>query len=60
MPPTTAAVLSLALAVLLLPGCATSRNSSEAQWRRGQCAQINDKDAREKCEKRVDQEYGRQ
>ena len=44
---------------LLLSGCASSSDASEAQWQRGQCAQIIDKEAREKCERRVDREYGR-
>ena len=58
----TASVLFLALglvAALLLPGCAASRYSSEREWERGQCAQIVDKEAREKCMDRVDSEYGR-
>ena len=51
---------ALALAALLVPtGCATSRGSSEAEWQRGQCLQINDEKAREKCMRRVDDEYGR-
>jgi len=46
----------MALAVALLaPACAGSRpSSSELEWQRGQCAQIVDRDAREKCLKRVD------
>ena len=52
--------LTLALAVaLVLPGCASSRNSSEREWQRAQCNQIIDKDARDKCVERVDREYGR-
>jgi hypothetical protein len=50
----------LTLAVLLTPaGCASSPNSSEAEWQRGQCMQINDEKAREKCMKRVEDEFGR-
>ena len=52
--------LALAFVVaLILPGCADSRQSSEGEWERGQCAQVIDKEAREKCMKRVDSEYGR-
>jgi outer membrane biogenesis lipoprotein LolB len=53
-------LLMLALvAALLLPGCASSRYSPEAEWQRGQCGQINDEKAREKCLRSVDDEYGR-
>lgn len=58
----TASVFFLALglaAAPLVPGCASSRNSSEREWQRGQCAQVVDKEAREKCMERVDSEYGR-
>lgn len=51
---------ALAIAVLLLlPGCAGTRDASEAQWQRGQCAQIVDREAREKCLKRVEEVYGK-
>jgi hypothetical protein len=50
--------LALTLAALL-PGCADTRDASEAQWQRGQCAQIVDRDAREKCIKRVEEVYGK-
>ena len=55
------AVLALIVtAAALLPACASSRkNSSEAEWARGQCEQINDEEARKKCFERVDGEYGR-
>jgi len=47
-------LLALALA-LLAPACAGSRpTASELEWQRGQCAQVVDRDAREKCLKRVD------
>lgn len=52
-------LLALAIAVLLLSGCASTGDSSEAQWQRGQCAQIVDREAREKCTKGVDAVYGR-
>ena len=52
--------LALAFVVaLVLPGCAAPRQSSEGEWQRGQCGQIIDPEAREKCMKRVDSEYGR-
>jgi hypothetical protein len=47
------------LAALLPPGCASRGNSSEGEWQRGQCGQIIDEKAREKCMKRVDDEFGR-
>ena len=53
-------ILALTLAAALLaPGCASSRNSSEREWQRAQCDRIIDRDARDKCLERVDQEYGR-
>jgi len=52
--------VALALAAALYhPGCATSRDSSAREWERGQCAQVVDREAREKCMERVDREYGR-
>jgi len=52
--------LALCIAAAVLPtGCASSRDSSEREWQRGQCAQVVDKEAREKCMERVDSEYGR-
>jgi outer membrane biogenesis lipoprotein LolB len=47
------------LAALLLPACASSRDSSEAEWQRAQCGQVIDREAREKCMRRVVEDYGR-
>jgi hypothetical protein len=48
------------LAALLAAGCTSvPRNSSEAAWARGQCGQIIDRKAQEKCLERVENEYGR-
>ena len=53
---------SLALALLALAGalwltaCASRLSPSEREWQRGQCGQVIDSDAREKCLKRVDSE----
>ena len=44
---------SALLAATLLSGCANAITDSEREWRRGQCAQIIDKEAREKCMERV-------
>lgn len=55
----TLIALAVTLAALFLPGCAGTRDSSEAQWQRGQCAQIVDREAREKCIKRVEEVYGK-
>jgi len=42
-------------AALALPGCAGPRASkSEIEWQRGQCAQVIDAKARERCLERVD------
>jgi hypothetical protein len=46
--------LALAAAVMALSACAGARPSkSEIEWQRGQCAQVIDRDAREKCLERV-------
>jgi hypothetical protein len=37
----------------LLPACATPESSSEKEWARGQCGQITDREAHEKCLERV-------
>ena len=53
-----ASILAIALlSAWLLPACATRPGSSELEWQRGQCNQINDREAREKCLKRVDGGY---
>jgi hypothetical protein len=47
----TPALLAL---VATLCACAGTRPSkSELEWQRGQCAQVIDRDAREKCLERV-------
>jgi hypothetical protein len=56
---TILALLVALAAALLLPGCAASGNASEREWQRAQCGQIIDKEAGEKCMKRVDEEYGK-
>ena len=47
-------LLSFALAV---GACAGTGSSSDTAWRRGQCGQIVDREAREKCIERVDKEF---
>ena len=49
------ALLAL-LAAALLAGCASRATTSEREWQRGQCAQVIDKEAREKCLERVEKE----
>jgi hypothetical protein len=39
--------------VALLTACAAPPTSSEKEWARGQCAQITDREAHEKCLERV-------
>jgi len=51
---TAALLLSFALAA---GGCAGTGSSSDTAWRRGQCGQIVDREAREKCIERVDKEF---
>jgi len=41
---------------LLVAACAPRPQRSELEWQRGQCAQINDKEARERCLERVDRQ----
>ena len=53
-----ASILALTLLIAaLLPACATQASTSEREWQRGQCNQINDREAREKCLKRVEDGY---
>jgi len=47
------------LCLSLIAGCASRADTSEAAWRRAQCNQINDDEARKKCMERVASEYGR-
>jgi hypothetical protein len=50
----------LSLSALFAGACGSPmRHSPEAEWRRGQCQQILDEKMREKCEERVDVEYGK-
>lgn len=53
-----AAALIFACAAILA-GCASGRNSSEAEWERAQCNKVIDSEARDKCMERVDRQYGR-
>jgi len=48
------------LFLALLAGCALdrNRNSSEREWARAECDRIIDRDAREKCMRRVDGDFG--
>lgn len=50
--------LLAALAALALAGCAARGNDSEREWHRAECNRILDEDARARCMKRVDDEYG--
>ena len=44
----------------VIAGCAMdrNRNSSEREWQRAECDRIIDRDARERCIKRLDDDYG--
>lgn len=51
----------LLLALLaVIAGCAMdrNRNSSEREWARAECNNIIDREARQKCLRRVDDDYG--
>jgi hypothetical protein len=52
--------LLLLVALAALSGCAMdrNRNSSEREWQRAECDRIIDRDARERCLKRLDNDYG--
>ena len=50
--------LAAALAALALAGCAARGNDSEREWQRAECTRIIDDDARQRCMKRVDNDYG--
>jgi hypothetical protein len=53
-------ILLLLALLATLPGCALdrNRNSSEREWRRAECDRVIDRDARERCLKRLDDDYG--
>ncbi len=48
------------LFALALAGCALdrNRNTSEREWARAECDRIIDRDARERCLKRIDGDFG--
>ena len=48
------------IALLALAGCVgdRNRNSSEREWQRAECDRIIDRDARERCLRRLDDDYG--
>jgi len=51
--------LILAL-TLLAAACASSREGdSEREWQRAECNRVIDEKARERCLRRVDEDYGR-
>jgi hypothetical protein len=51
----TLVMLGLAVA---LAGCAARGDDSEREWQRAECNRIIDSDARTRCMKRVDNDYG--
>ena len=46
-------IIAVAMAVTLLPGCASNKDPSAREWERAECNRINDQEARERCLKRV-------
>ncbi|MEO7741344.1 MAG: hypothetical protein ABIR98_00220 [Usitatibacter sp.] len=46
-------ILAVSLAVPFLPGCAANKDASAREWERAECNRINDKEARERCLKRL-------
>ena len=46
-------ILAVALAVPALTSCASGKDASAREWERAECNRINDKEARERCLKRV-------
>ena len=51
-------LLVSALAALALAGCAARGNESEREWQRAECNRIIDEDSRDRCIKRVNNDYG--
>ena len=51
-------LLAAALAALALAACAARGNDSEREWQRAECNRILDDDARQRCMKRVDNDFG--
>ena len=51
---------TLACAAVLLPACSTTDSDNAGRnWQRAECDRIIDNDARLRCIKRVDDDYGR-
>lgn len=51
--------MSALFLAVLLAGCAASRGDDSArEWQRAQCNGVVDSDARERCLKRVEQDFG--
>lgn len=49
------AILALIAPLSALPGCAVSQQEASArEWQRSECNRIPDREAREKCLKRID------
>ena len=49
------ALLALVAPLCTLPGCAVSQQEASArEWQRSECNRIPDREAREKCLKRID------
>lgn len=44
--------------ILLAAGCAAKGNDSDREWQRAECNRIIDAEARDRCYKRVDADYG--
>ena len=52
-------ILLMLATLAALSGCGDrSRNSSEREWQRAECDRVIDRDARERCLRRLDDDYG--
>jgi hypothetical protein len=47
-------LIAAALAVPILPGCASTKDASAREWQRAECNRIIEKEDRERCLKRAD------
>ena len=50
--------LSCLLCLAALAGCAGERYNPEREWQRAECDRIIDREARERCLRRLDDDYG--
>ena len=51
--------IAVAAAFLLLAACASQQYDSSREWQRAECNKVIDSEARDRCLRRVEGDYGR-